>query len=117
VAASGLNMFCLSNSNVKVGCHRLDVTDIGDLSGVKSTLEIKSPPLSRRAREGWGTHGTLPGMGILFGRNARKADGERRLWFVLVRPEPAAAGEDAVADQGPDREPSVGVTDFLAFYR
>src|ERR1700684_2370545 len=52
---------------------------------------------------------------ILFRRNAGKADGKGSLGFVLVRAQPAAAGENAVADQGPDRETSVGVPNFFAF--
>src|ERR1700687_1113064 len=48
---------------------------------------------------------------------AGKAYYKRGLGRVVVATQPAAARNEAVKDKGPERQPSVGMTNFLALYR
>src|ERR1700722_1516262 len=49
-------------------------------------------------------------------RQARKTYGKGCSWCVVAVPQPAAARDESVADESPDRLPTIGVADFLAFH-
>jgi len=54
---------------------------------------------------------------FLFFREAREAYGEGGRRFALWWTMPAAASAEAVPDQGPDGEPSIGVANLFSFNR
>src|SRR5271166_999512 len=81
--------------------------------------ETAHPSATRRVRSGSGRNNNLQGTQKHLHHIRRDATESNREWRISVAAgsRPACAATEAVAEQSPDREPAIGVANFLAFTR
>src|ERR1017187_5020237 len=106
---SALTMFCSFRFGRKVRCHNCPVDYRGRNPHSAKSAGMGQPHLGKARLISHPCRSFRR-------RHARKTHCKGGLGCVLTTSEPAAAREEAVADQGPDRQPSVRVADFLALH-